>query len=54
MDETQKSERAPVLTKKELQRWQKSLLEVFDHPLLKLGDTQRPDSIVRFGLGENS
>ena len=29
MDETQEIGRAPVLTKKELQRWQKSLLEVF-------------------------
>ena len=54
MDETQKNERAPVLTKKELQRWQKSLLEVLDHLHLMFGDTQCTDSIVRSGHGENS
>lgn len=31
MDEVKETKRAPVLTKQQLQRWQKSLLEVFDH-----------------------
>lgn len=34
MDEAQETNHAPILTKKELQRWQKSLLEVPDHLLL--------------------
>ena len=33
MEEPQEAQRAPVLTKKELQRWQKGLLEVFSHLL---------------------
>lgn len=33
MDEPRGTKGAPVLTKKQLQRWQKSLLEVFDHLL---------------------
>ena len=53
MDETQEIERAPVLTKKELQRWQKSLLEVFDHLLLKFGVIERAGSTVHSGRGEN-
>ena len=54
MGEAQETERAPILTKKELQRWQKSLLEVFNHKLLEIGDAQSAASIVRFELGENS
>ena len=54
MDEAKETKRAPILTKKELQRWQKSLLEVFDHLLFNSGDTERVVSIVRFGHGENS
>lgn len=54
MDEVQETKRAPVLTKKQLQRWQKSLLEVFGHLLFKVRDTQCADSIVHFGHGENS
>lgn len=38
MDQTRKAERAPVLTKKKLQRWQKSLLEVSNH-LLRISET---------------
>jgi len=34
MGEAQETKRAPILTKKELQRWQKSLLEVFDYLLI--------------------
>jgi len=40
MGEAQETKRAPVLTKKELQRWQKSLLEVFGRSIFKFGDTQ--------------
>ena len=54
MDEAQETKFAPVLTKKQLQRWQKSLLEVFNHKLLEIGDAQSAASIVRFELGENS
>lgn len=36
MDEAQETRLAPVLTKKQLQRWQKSLLEVFDRPFSKI------------------
>ena len=54
MGEAQETDRAPVLTKKELQRWQKSLLEVSTTLLLKFGDTQCVGSIVHFGRGENS
>ena len=36
MDEGQETKLAPVLTKKQLQRWQKSLLEVFDRPLPRI------------------
>lgn len=36
MDEAQEATLAPVLTKKQLQRWQKSLLEVLDHSLSKI------------------
>ena len=54
MGEAQETRGAPVLTKKQLQRWQKSLLEVFDRPLFKFEDTQCADSIVHFGRGENS
>lgn len=53
MDEAHETERAPVLTKKELQRWQKSLLEVFDRLLSRFGETQPADSTVRFGHGGN-
>jgi len=54
MAEPQETERAPVLTKKQLQRWQKSLLEVFDHPLSVSGDIQYVHSIVHSGHGGNS
>ena len=37
MDESQETKLAPVLTKKQLQRWQKSLLEVFDHLFWRSG-----------------
>ena len=54
MDETQETQRAPVLTKKELQRWQKSLLEVFNHLLSKFAGVQCANSIVHSERGGNS
>ena len=54
MNEPQETERAPGLTKKELQRWQKSLLEVFGHLLVKVRNAHCANSIVHFGRGENS
>lgn len=54
MNEAQETARAPVLTKKELQRWQKSLLEVLVRPRLNLHDTQPINSTVHFEHGESS
>lgn len=53
MHETQETERAPVLTKKELQQWQKSLLEVFSCSPSNSCDTQYANSIVHFVHGES-
>ena len=50
MEETQKKERAPVLTKTELQRWQKSLLEVFVRLLFRFSDAQRATASFAPGM----
>jgi hypothetical protein len=50
MDEAQETERAPVLTKKELQRWQKSLLEVFDRLFLSSETLSVPTASFTSGM----
>lgn len=53
MNEAREGVRAPALTKKELQQWQKSLLEVFGRLPSISRETQLADSIVHFGHGES-
>lgn len=50
MDEDQEIRRTPILTKKQLQRWQKSLLEVFDHLLLEFGMLSMPVAPFTSGM----
>jgi len=50
MDEAQETKLAPVLTKKQLQRWQKSLLEVFDCLPWKSGTLSVPIASFTSGM----